>query len=122
MHKKYARSDTGLLLQATRFAAHKHRNQRRKDAKDAPYINHPIVLASILHEEGGAFGAEVADIVVELTDVKFLQKETRKRVQVSRARRASEAAKAVKLADKIGNLRDMLGSPPAGWTATRRQK
>jgi len=137
------------MLKAAHFAAHKHREQRRKDVKATPYINHPIGLAAILHDEGGVrdatvlaaallhdtiedtettydelrgtFGTAVADIVAELTDVKFLRKHTRKRLQVARARRASEAAKLVKLADKICNLRDMLGHPPAGWSLSRRR-
>ena len=53
--------------------------------------------------------------------MKFLKKNSRKRLQVARAGRASEAARLVKLADKISNLRDMLGSPPAGWSTARRQ-
>ena len=36
------------LLIAIEFAAHKHRNQRRKDAEDSLYINHPIALARLL--------------------------------------------------------------------------
>lgn len=39
-----------LLLKA--FAAHKHKDQRRKDVEASPYINHPISLASILCNEG----------------------------------------------------------------------
>jgi signal peptidase II len=35
------------------FAAHKHRDQRRKDAEASPYINHPIALAEVLAGEGG---------------------------------------------------------------------
>ena len=34
-----------LLLRAASFAAHKHRDQRRKDARASPYINHPLVRA-----------------------------------------------------------------------------
>ncbi len=44
---------TTLLLRAVAFAAHKHRDQRRKDAGASPYINHPIALASVLADEGG---------------------------------------------------------------------
>jgi guanosine-3',5'-bis(diphosphate) 3'-pyrophosphohydrolase len=47
------RDGLGLVLEAIAFAAHKHRDQRRKDAKATPYINHPIALAQVLHEEGG---------------------------------------------------------------------
>jgi guanosine-3',5'-bis(diphosphate) 3'-pyrophosphohydrolase len=64
----------------------------------------------------------VADVVVEVTDVKFLGKESRKRLQVAKAGRASERARQVKLADKICNLRDILASPPAGWSLARQQK
>ena len=145
-----SKSDLGLVLRATAFAAHKHRDQRRKDARATPYINHPIALAEVLHTDGGVrdpvvvaaallhdtiedtqttydelrglFGDEVADTVVELTDTKFLGKEARKRLQVVKAGKASDAAKQVKLADKICNLRDILASPPASWSLARRQK
>ena len=46
-------NDTTLILKAASFAAHKHRNQRRKDADASPYINHPLGLARVLSEEGG---------------------------------------------------------------------
>ena len=35
-------TDAVLLLETVNFAAEKHRNQRRKDAEETPYINHPI--------------------------------------------------------------------------------
>src|SRR5512141_1156039 len=117
----------GVVLRAAQFAAQKHRDQRRKDVKATPYINHPIALAEVLHTDGdvhdpiviaaallhdtiedtettydelrGAFGSTVADVVVEVTDVKFLAKESRKRLQVAKAGRASERARLVKLAD-----------------------
>lgn len=31
-----------LLLETINFSAEKHRNQRRKDPDETPYINHPI--------------------------------------------------------------------------------
>ena len=145
-----AQDPLGLVLRAAAFAAHKHKEQRRKDVKATPYINHPIALAEVLHTDGavsdpvvlaaallhdtiedtltaydelrGQFGAAVADTVAELTDTKFLSKEARKRLQVTKAGKASQAAKQVKLADKICNLRDILASPPANWSLTRRQK
>jgi guanosine-3',5'-bis(diphosphate) 3'-pyrophosphohydrolase len=144
------KDDLGLVLRAAQFAANKHKDQRRKDAKARPYINHPINLAEVLHTDGGlrdpiviaaallhdtiedtettyqelrgAFGAEVADVVVEVTDVKFLGKESRKRLQVAKAGRASERARQVKVADKICNLRDILASPPSSWSLARRQE
>jgi guanosine-3',5'-bis(diphosphate) 3'-pyrophosphohydrolase len=144
------RDSLGLVLKAIEFAAHKHRDQRRKDVDKTPYINHPIALAQVLRDEGGVrdpvvivaallhdtiedtettyeelrgqFGMTIADCVVELTDVKFLSKAARKRLQVAKAGRASKAAKQVKLADKICNLRDILASPPADWTLARQQE
>jgi guanosine-3',5'-bis(diphosphate) 3'-pyrophosphohydrolase len=35
------------VLLALEFAAHKHRDQRRKDASASPYINHPIALVKL---------------------------------------------------------------------------
>jgi guanosine-3',5'-bis(diphosphate) 3'-pyrophosphohydrolase len=141
---------TGLLLKAADFAAHKHRDQRRKDADASPYINHPIALANVLSNEGGItdpvilaaallhdtiedtetdyeelrgqFGENIADVVVEVTDTKWLSKDARKRLQVSKASHSSARAQAVKIADKICNLRDILGSPPADWSMQRKQK
>ena len=43
---------TGVILAALQFAAHKHRDQRRKDLEASPYINHPIALANVLWGEG----------------------------------------------------------------------
>lgn len=139
-----------LILKAAQFAAHKHRDQRRKDVNASPYINHPIALASILGEEGqvadesvlaaallhdtvedtetshdelrGQFGDEIADMVAEVTDTKWLEKNSRKRLQISKAAGASHGARLVKLADKIANLRDIIASPPAGWTLDRKRE
>src|SRR5688500_11112109 len=135
------KSELALLLKALAFAAHKHRDQRRKDPDASPYINHPIALADVLVNEGGvsdvevlcaallhdtvedtattheelvdAFGPRVARIVAEVTDDKTLSKSERKRLQVEHATRLSPEAKLVKLADKICNLRDVAERPPA---------
>jgi len=145
-----AGSDLRLLLKALTFAADKHRDQRRKDAKASPYINHPIALADVLVNEGGvtdvevlcaallhdtiedtettpeeleqAFGPRIAAIVLEVTDNKMLKRVTRKRMQVEHAARASRQAQLVKLADKICNLRDVASHPPAGWDLKRRRE
>ena len=53
------KSELALLLKALAFAAHKHRDQRRKDAEASPYINHPIALADVLVNEGGVTDVEV---------------------------------------------------------------
>lgn len=31
-----------VMMRCAFFAAHKHRNQRRKNADQTPYINHPL--------------------------------------------------------------------------------
>ena len=139
-----------LVLRAAEFAARKHKDQRRKDADASPYVNHPIALARILSEEGGVddpvvlaaallhdtiedtetsyqelrgeFGVAVADVVAEVTDTKWIQKSTRKQIQISRAAKSSHGAKLVKIADKIANLRDIIASPPAAWTIARKRR
>ena len=144
------KADLSLLLRALAFAAHKHRDQRRKDVAASPYINHPIALADVLVNEGGveeievlcaallhdtiedtdttrdevagAFGERVAAIVAEVTDDKTLAKAERKEAQVEHAAHISREAKLVKLADKICNLRDVVAHPPAGWSLERRRE
>lgn len=137
------------IVKAAQFAAEKHKNQRRKDADASPYINHPLALASVLAVEGGIenpdvicaallhdtiedtkttaeelagiFGDKVTGIVLEVTDDKNLDKAVRKEEQVRHAPHISTEAKLVKLADKICNLRDILASPPADWSAERKR-
>src|SRR3990172_11509375 len=136
-------TDLELILHALEFAAHKHRDQRRKDIHASPYINHPIALANVLVNEGGVrdpkiicaallhdtvedtetrpqelareFGARIRDIVLEVTDDKALTKSERKRMQIVRAAHVSREARLVKLADKICNLRDLAVHPPERW-------
>lgn len=67
------------------------------------------------------FGATVLDYVEAVTDDKMLDKAQRKRLQVDNAGRKPHGARLVKLADKIANLRDILGAPPAHWNLQRRQ-
>ena len=139
----------GAFVKAVAFAADKHRDQRRKDAEASPYINHPIALANVLANEGGVadvtvlcaavlhdtiedtettpeelqafFGPKVASVVMDVTDDKSLEKSLRKQKQVEHAPHISTEGKLVKLADKISNLRDILASPPAHWSAERKQ-
>jgi (p)ppGpp synthase/HD superfamily hydrolase len=66
------------------------------------------------------FGETVAAIVAEVSDDKSLPKESRKALQVKHAPGRSAAAKALKLADKISNLRAIAASPPANWDHGRR--
>jgi guanosine-3',5'-bis(diphosphate) 3'-pyrophosphohydrolase len=139
----------GLIIKAARFAAERHRNQRRKDLEASPYINHPIALADVLANEGGvtdpvvlcaallhdtiedtettadeireAFGEEIESVVLEVTDDKSIKdKARRKELQVEHATQASFRAKLVKRADKICNLRDIAASPPSDWSKQRK--
>lgn len=140
--------DISLILRALRFAAHKHRNQRRKGAEASPYINHPIdvaetlwnagfvrdasvIIAALLHDtvEDTAttfaeieqlFGPEVRSLVEEVTDDKSLPKAERKRLQASHAPHLSIGAKQIKFADKISNIRDIADAPPADWSQERK--
>ena len=148
--KHLPEKDLALLFRALAFAAHKHRDQRRKDAEASPYINHPIALAEVLTGEGGVtdidvlaaallhdtiedtattleelqehFGARIAGMVAEVTDDKELPKVERKRLQIEHAAGISAGAKLVKLADKICNLRDVAERPPAKWDMARRRE
>ena len=65
------------------------------------------------------FGAEVADLVMEVTDDKGLSREERKAKQVETAGRKSQGAQLVKLADKLYNLRDLNRCTPEGWSEER---
>jgi guanosine-3',5'-bis(diphosphate) 3'-pyrophosphohydrolase len=142
--------NTGQLLEAIRFAADKHRNQRRKDSERSPYINHPIevmqllwevgsvrdvdvLLAAILHdtvedtetrpeEISDRFGEKVLSFVMEVTDDKNLPKDERKRLQIVNAPHKSYGAKLIKLADKACNVRNLVTMPPKDWSLKRRQE
>ena len=137
-----------FLFRALEFAARKHRDQRRKGEGAAPYINHPIAVAAVVAGTGGvddpvtlaaavlhdtvedtettleelerAFGAEVRDVVDEVSDDKDLAKAERKRLQVEHTPSASRRAKELKLGDKICNIRDLVHAPPGGWSLDRK--
>ncbi|XP_013107766.1 guanosine-3',5'-bis(diphosphate) 3'-pyrophosphohydrolase MESH1 [Stomoxys calcitrans] len=138
-----------LFMKCLKFAAHKHRNQRRKNLSETPYINHPInvafilsgeahindnavLMAALLHdtvedtdttfnEIENLFGPEVCSIVREVTDDKSLPKDVRKQLQIEHASNSSMEAKLVKLADKLDNLRDLQTTLPNSWTEERRE-
>lgn len=140
----------GSIFKALRFSAEKHSDQRRKDAKSSPYINHPIqvvetlwtmgevrdtklLLAAILHdtiedtatrpdEIQAEFGEEVLALVLEVTDDKSLPKQVRKQLQVETAPHKSRDAKLLKLADKICNVHNLITSPPSDWSLERKQE
>ncbi|TFH49049.1 MAG: HD domain-containing protein [Lysobacterales bacterium] len=136
-----------LLLRALDYAADRHRNQRRKDLGQTPYVNHLIAVADLIANVGGVsepavlaaavlhdvvedagvtnaevaerFGADVASLVAEVTDDTSLAAHERKSRQVEHAPHLSPRAKLIKLADKIANVTDVIERPPATWTRRR---
>jgi len=138
------------IFAAAKFASDKHASQKRKGAAAEPYINHLIevaeliagsseqldtnlVMAGLLHdtvedtdttddELERIFGSDIAALVAEVTDDKSLPKEARKEKQVASAPHKSVRAQVIKLADKISNLRSVLASPPATWSADRKRE
>jgi len=54
-----ATTSTARIIDAIAFAADAHRDQRRKGADAAPYINHPIALLRILVVEAGIDDTDV---------------------------------------------------------------
>ncbi|KAH8404747.1 hypothetical protein KR215_012214, partial [Drosophila sulfurigaster] len=137
------------FMKCLQYAAHQHRNQRRKDPQETPYINHPINVSTILATEAGIndegvlmaallhdvvedtdatfadleqlFGDDITGLVREVTDDKSLEKMERKRLQIVNAPKASRRAKLIKLADKLDNLRDLQVNTPTGWTEVSSQ-
>lgn len=132
------------ILDAFDFAARAHRDQRRKNSTNEPYINHPIgvankiwsvgldfdveaVIGAILHdtvEDTGTsldeivyhFGEEIGQIVSQVSDDKSLSKVERKKLQIVHAQNACKSARLVKLADKLDNLSSLVSDPPVGWS------
>lgn len=142
-------SDLTTIFRALDYAAKMHRDQRRKGGEASPYVNHLIDVSRMLWEIGGVrdqvtitaailhdtvedtdtsqadiereFGTETASVVMEVTDDKSLPKEVRKRLQVEHAPKLSTRAATIKIADKISNIKDILSSPPAGWSLQRKK-
>ena len=51
-----AQSDVQLLLATALFAAERHRDQRRKDPRGTPYVNHPLEVAARISGVGSSIG------------------------------------------------------------------
>lgn len=137
-----------LILQAVEFAAHKHKDQRRKDKQASPYINHPVKVALVIAEIGGIkdpdvlaaailhdtledtdttpeeleqrFGKKISAMVEEVSDDNSLPRIERKLKQVEHAPHLSKGATLVKLGDKICNVADLIIAPPANWNIDRK--
>lgn len=103
-------ADQGAPLEAV-LAGLLHDTVEDSD-KDPDPITHERLVAE--------FGEMVANIVAEATDDKSLPKEVRKALQIRHAPTRTEAAKQLKLADKISNLRAIAATPPANWEHARR--
>ena len=139
-----------MILEAAEFAAHRHRDQRRKGKSKRPYVGHCIEVASMLASIGKVedpnviiaallhdtvedtetsreeirekFGQTPADLVAEVTDDKSLKKKERKALQVEHAPSLSPGAKLIKVADKISNVREIAHDPPKKWSRSRRRE
>ena len=135
------------ISRALDYAAKKHVSQRRKGVAQEPYINHlaevayllaeatggsdtNLIIAGLLHDciedQGVAyaeleelFGADVADLVRDVTDDTTLLKAERKRQQVERTPHKPDRVKMLKIADKTSNLHALAVSPPSGWNEQR---
>jgi (p)ppGpp synthase/HD superfamily hydrolase len=146
-HDKALRDHIALLSRAADFAARRHSGQVRKGAAREPYLNHLAEVAALLAETAEEpdawlvaagwlhdtvedtptereelaerFGEEIAGVVAEVTDDKSLPKAERKRLQIETAPQKSPRAKALKIADKISNLRSLMVSPPDNWERQR---
>jgi guanosine-3',5'-bis(diphosphate) 3'-pyrophosphohydrolase len=140
-------SDLQRLVGALSFSATRHQDQRRKNARKTPYINHPIALLDVLVNEAGVnekealegvllhdtiedtdtteaelrerFGDATANVVVAMSDDKSLPKAERKRLQIVHAKDWSYPARLAEYADKICNMRDLTVEFPEGWTLER---
>jgi len=136
-----------IFLKALVFAADMHAGQLKKGCSKLPFINHPIKVASLLSSISpkkdmtlliaallhdvlektaadpagirAAFGKDVLGIVREVTDDKSLPDTERKQRQLDTARDLSAAAKKIRLADKICNMRDIM-TYPLGWSRQRK--
>jgi (p)ppGpp synthase/HD superfamily hydrolase len=129
-----------LVSEAAELAARRHNGMARKGRGNEPYINHlaevanllaaatdgadaELVAAGWLHdtiedtettreELAQEFSERVAALVVEVTDDMTLPKSERRRLQVVDAPKKSPAAKLIKIADKISNIRARILPEP----------
>lgn len=139
--------DLQQLVGSLSYSAVQHQDQRRKNARKTPYINHPIALLHVLVVEAGVqdksalngallhdtiedtdaeeedlrarFGNAITDVVVAMSDDKSLPKDVRKQLQIDHAKDWNYSARLAEYADKICNMRDLLVEFPEGWTLQR---
>lgn len=135
-----------LIDSARAFAETAHAGQTRKGAGAEPYTVHLAEVAALAARFGGseaaicaawlhdtvedcgtapatltaAFGAEVAALVLEVTDDKSLPKARRKALQVEHAPHKSPEAALLKICDKLSNIRAVAETPPTHWEPARQ--
>ena len=131
-HPAFARG-LPLTRAALAFAAERHAGQRR-EADDAPFVTHPIEVASLLHEAGypdhviaaGAlhdviedtdtrsgdlterFGSKVALLVTAVTEDPSIEDDRERKAALrSQVARAGDEAAAIFAADKVSKTREL---------------
>lgn len=137
-----------LPFVALDMAAEAFAGIRRKGMRERPYVNHLIAVMTILvncgmtEPETLAAAAlhdiiedtpitgerlvemgiprRVVTLVLQVTDDKTLPYAARKRAQVAKAPMLFPNAKAIKIADKIANISDLLTDPPPAWDKARK--
>lgn len=134
------------ISKALMYSSLKHKNQRRKDKDQTPYINHPITVMNILithnindkdvligallhdiiedtsgtfEEIEEQFNKKIAEIVLDCSDNKSLSKITKKQQQIEKSAYKSLEAKLVKMADKIANINSLNNEKPESWSDSR---
>ncbi|MFC5419687.1 HD domain-containing protein [Bosea eneae] len=148
-YDRILRDHIALVTHAAGFAARVHAGQTRKGESGPSFILHlaevadllakaleepdaELVAAAWLHdavektkitsdEIESVFGPRVASLVAEVSDDKSLPEAERHRMQIETIGEKSEAARLLRLADKISGLRELAEDPPAGWDTTRRR-
>lgn len=141
----------GLIDAAYRFAKEAHGDQKRKYTGE-PYIGHPVavarivasvtddcemICAALLHDVledtdasymdivNAGFGASIANLVMELTDVSTPEdgnRAARKTLDREHIARASDRAQTVKLADLIDNAGSITQYDPDFARVYMREK
>lgn len=137
-----------MLKTAVEFARKKHYKQYRKSGGRPDYITHVfrvlerlhrisvdsvLLCAGMLHdtledtdttdaELRSLFGDEIADLVLEVSDDKSLEKHVRKQLQIDNAGLKSEYACYISITDKLDNCTSVVFDPPHDWDLERRKQ
>ena len=127
-------------LDALAFALAAHGDQKRKYTKE-PYIVHPVAVAQLVAQHGGTvnmiraallhdtiedcfvahamllrqFGADVADMVYDLTEREWpdeVNRAGRKSMECGRLSRVSANSQTIKVADLIDNTKSIVEHDP----------